>query len=187
MWYLRLQWLIPSSKATFVSTPPIPCRQRPQVPLRGLLIGLYITGLKNCDVISFRTCQDIKGQFSDFFELQYQKKVLLTCPMLPELDKTIALENQRNHWLSGFEPGHQKRQRRFKKLYQKGLRSGRRVVEWSGEDECNNHCYWLIHQIGLLPYLADQVLNMRLLTVELEVADLRLKCNEKNQDGSLKI
>ncbi|CAN7006298.1 unnamed protein product [Brassica rapa subsp. trilocularis] len=39
----------------------------------------------------------------------------------------------------------------------------------------------------LLPYLADQVLNMRLLTVELEVADLRLKCNEKNQDGSLKI
>ncbi|CAN7115039.1 unnamed protein product, partial [Brassica rapa subsp. narinosa] len=70
-----------------------------------LLIGLYITGLKNCDVISFRTCQDIKGQFSDFFELQYQKKVLLTCPMLPELDKTIALENQRNHWLSGFEPG----------------------------------------------------------------------------------
>ncbi|CAN6806933.1 unnamed protein product [Brassica oleracea] len=40
---------------------------------------------------------------------------------------------------------------------------------------------------GLLPYLADQVLNMRLFTVELEVADLRLKCNEKNQDGSLKI
>ncbi|WZZ39279.1 hypothetical protein YC2023_035538 [Brassica napus] len=60
---------------------------------------------KNCDIISSRTCQDIKGQFCDFIELQYQKKVLLTGPMLPELDKTIALENQWNHWLRGFEPG----------------------------------------------------------------------------------
>ncbi|CAA7062663.1 unnamed protein product [Microthlaspi erraticum] len=63
------------------------------------------TGLRNCDVISLRTCQEIEGQFCDFIELQYQKKVLLTGPMLPELDKTIPLEDQWSHWLRGFETG----------------------------------------------------------------------------------
>ncbi|RID69267.1 hypothetical protein BRARA_C01368, partial [Brassica rapa] len=100
---------VPGRSPDELTVPP-PGYPSSKVVLRGqetnfLSFLSYPFGLKNCDVISFRTCQDIKGQFSDFFELQYQKKVLLTCPMLPELDKTIALENQRNHWLSGFEPG----------------------------------------------------------------------------------
>ncbi|KAF2612516.1 hypothetical protein F2Q70_00008036 [Brassica cretica] len=45
---------------------------------------------KNCDIISSRTCHDIKGQFCDFIELQYQKKVLLTGPI--SLSRQINIE-----------------------------------------------------------------------------------------------
>nr|VDC79561.1 unnamed protein product [Brassica rapa] len=85
--------------------PGVPPPGYPSSKVTFRIINRIITGLKNCDVISFRTCQDIEGKFCDFIELQYQKKVLLTGPMLPELGKTIALENQWNHWLRGFEPG----------------------------------------------------------------------------------
>ncbi|KFK27014.1 hypothetical protein AALP_AA8G323200 [Arabis alpina] len=61
------------------------------------------TGLINCDFISIRTCEEIEGKFCDYIESQYQKKVLLTGPMLPEPEKsTKPLEDQWSHWLSGF-------------------------------------------------------------------------------------
>ncbi|KAL1206585.1 UDP-glycosyltransferase 79B7 [Cardamine amara subsp. amara] len=63
------------------------------------------TGLMNCDVISIRTCEEVEGKFCDFIARQYQRKVLLTGPMLPELDKSKPLEEHWSHFLSGFEPG----------------------------------------------------------------------------------
>ncbi|ESQ43089.1 hypothetical protein EUTSA_v10013536mg [Eutrema salsugineum] len=63
------------------------------------------TGLMNCDFISIRTCQEIEGKFCDYIERQYQKKVLLTGPMLPEPEKSKPLEDQWSHWLSGFGQG----------------------------------------------------------------------------------
>uniref|UniRef100_A0A1J3CYZ2 UDP-glycosyltransferase 79B7 n=1 Tax=Noccaea caerulescens TaxID=107243 RepID=A0A1J3CYZ2_NOCCA len=63
------------------------------------------TGLKSCDVISIRTCKEVEGKFCDYIVRQYQRKVLLTGPMLPESDKSKPLEEQWSHWLSGFAPG----------------------------------------------------------------------------------
>ncbi|KAL0710277.1 hypothetical protein Bca4012_017255 [Brassica carinata] len=193
------------------------------------IINRIITGLKNCDVISLRTCQDIEGKFCDFIELKYQKKVLLTGPMLPELDKTIPLDNQWNHWLTGFEPrsvvfcalGSQinLEKDQFQELclgmeltglpflvavkppkdaktIQEALPEGfeervkGRGVVWGGwvqqplllahpsigcfVSHCGFGSMWesLVSdcQIVLLPYLADQVLNTRLMTEELEVS-----------------
>ncbi|KAG7606005.1 UDP-glycosyltransferase 79B6 [Arabidopsis thaliana] len=62
-------------------------------------------GLKNCDVISIRTCQEMEGKFCDFIENQFQRKVLLTGPMLPEPDNSKPLEDQWRQWLSKFDPG----------------------------------------------------------------------------------
>ncbi|CAA7049107.1 unnamed protein product [Microthlaspi erraticum] len=63
------------------------------------------TGLTNCDIISIRTCGEIEGKFCDYIERQYQRKVLLTGPLLPEQEKSKPLEDQWSHWLSGFGPG----------------------------------------------------------------------------------
>ncbi|AED96436.1 flavonol 3-O-glucosyltransferase-like protein [Arabidopsis thaliana] len=63
------------------------------------------TGLKNCDFISIRTCKEIEGKFCDYIERQYQRKVLLTGPMLPEPDNSRPLEDRWNHWLNQFKPG----------------------------------------------------------------------------------
>ncbi|KAG2297077.1 hypothetical protein Bca52824_043746 [Brassica carinata] len=64
-----------------------------------------MTGLVNCDVITIRTCQEIEGKFCDFIESQFQRKVLLTGPMLPEPDNSKPLEDQWHQWLNRFEPG----------------------------------------------------------------------------------
>ncbi|CAH8279588.1 unnamed protein product [Arabidopsis lyrata] len=63
------------------------------------------TGLKNCDFISIRTCKEVEGKFCDYIEKQYQRKVLLTGPMLPEPDNSRPLEDRWDHWLNHFEPG----------------------------------------------------------------------------------
>ncbi|CAE6239335.1 unnamed protein product [Arabidopsis arenosa] len=63
------------------------------------------TGLKNCDFISIRTCKEVEGKFCDYIERQYQRKVLLTGPMLPEPDNSRPLEDRWDHWLNQFEPG----------------------------------------------------------------------------------
>ncbi|KAJ0246228.1 hypothetical protein HA466_0177840 [Hirschfeldia incana] len=63
------------------------------------------TGLKNCDIISIRTYEEVEGKFCDYIARQYQRKVLLTGPMLPEPDKSKPLEDQWSSWLTGFRPG----------------------------------------------------------------------------------
>ncbi|CAN6850542.1 unnamed protein product [Brassica oleracea] len=63
------------------------------------------TGLMSCDIISMRTCEEVEGEFCDYIARQYQRKVLLTGPMLPELDKSKPLEDQWSSWLTGFRQG----------------------------------------------------------------------------------
>ncbi|CAH2070030.1 unnamed protein product [Thlaspi arvense] len=63
------------------------------------------TGLMNCDFISIRTCEEIEGKFCDYIERQYQRKVLLTGPMLPEPDKSTPLEDRWSNWLNGLGQG----------------------------------------------------------------------------------
>ncbi|KAG2314160.1 hypothetical protein Bca52824_017282 [Brassica carinata] len=66
-----------------------------------------ITGLKNCDVVSIRTCAEVEGKYCSFIERECRRKVFLTGPMFPEpQEKNVKpLEDQWNHWLNGFEPG----------------------------------------------------------------------------------
>ncbi|CAH2070024.1 unnamed protein product [Thlaspi arvense] len=64
-----------------------------------------MTGLMKCDVISIRTCQEMEGKFCDFIESRFQRKVLLTGPMLPDSDNSKPLDEEWSHWLSQFEPG----------------------------------------------------------------------------------
>ncbi|XP_010446317.1 PREDICTED: UDP-glycosyltransferase 79B9-like [Camelina sativa] len=63
------------------------------------------TGLMNCDFISIRTCKEVEGKFCDYIESQYQRKVFLTGPMLPDPDNSKELEDRWSHWLSRFETG----------------------------------------------------------------------------------
>ncbi|CAN6806936.1 unnamed protein product [Brassica oleracea] len=189
----------------------------------------FTTSLTNCDFISVRTCEEIEGKFCDYIGSQNKKNVLLTGPMLPELDRSQPLEDKWNHWLSGFGPGSvvycalgsqitlEKDQfqelclgmeltglpffvaltpPRGAKTIQEALPEGfeervkgRGVVwgEWVQQplilahpsvgcfvSHCGFGSMWesLMSdcQIVLIPYLADQVLNTRLLTDELEVA-----------------
>ncbi|KAJ0261615.1 hypothetical protein HA466_0047000 [Hirschfeldia incana] len=64
-----------------------------------------MTGLVECDVITIRTSREMEGKFCDFIEREFQRKVLLTGPMLPEPDKIKPLEDRWDHWLNQFEPG----------------------------------------------------------------------------------
>ncbi|KAL1208936.1 UDP-glycosyltransferase 79B5 [Cardamine amara subsp. amara] len=69
--------------------------------------GRVTTGLKNCDIISIRTCIELEGEFCGFIQKHCQKKVLLTGPMLPEPQDRNGktLEDRWTHWLNGFEQG----------------------------------------------------------------------------------
>ncbi|KAL6314688.1 hypothetical protein AAG906_027035 [Vitis piasezkii] len=70
-------------------------------------VNLYqrlTTGMKGCDAISIRTCQEIEGPFCDYLASQYGKPVLLTGPVLPKPLPT-PLEDQWAQWLGGFKPG----------------------------------------------------------------------------------
>lgn len=60
--------------------------------------------LKNSDAIAIRTCSEIEGKFCDYLGSQYQKPVFLTGPVLPEPEKTVALDEKWVKWLGGFEP-----------------------------------------------------------------------------------
>ncbi|CAN8301964.1 unnamed protein product [Cochlearia groenlandica] len=63
-----------------------------------------VIGLKDCEVISIRTCQEIEGKYCDFIETNFKRKVLLTGPMLPDQDNSKPLEDQWHQWLNRFEP-----------------------------------------------------------------------------------
>ncbi|KAJ4881925.1 UDP-glycosyltransferase 79B5 [Raphanus sativus] len=71
------------------------------------LLVRITTGIRNCDVVSIRTCAEIEGKYCSFIERECQKKVLLTGPVFPEpQEKSVKpLEDRWNHWLNGFEPG----------------------------------------------------------------------------------
>ncbi|CAH8256873.1 unnamed protein product [Arabidopsis lyrata] len=188
-----------------------------------------ITGLMNCDFISIRTCKEIEGKFCEYIERQYHKKVFLTGPMLPVLEKSKPLEDRWSHWLNGFGQGYvvfcalgsqiSLEKDQFQELclgieltglpflvavtppkgaktIQEALPEGfeervkdRGVVwgEWVQQplilahpsvgcfvSHCGFGSMWesLMGdcQIVLLPFLADQVLNTRLMTEELEVS-----------------
>uniref|UniRef100_M4EJS9 Glycosyltransferase n=1 Tax=Brassica campestris TaxID=3711 RepID=M4EJS9_BRACM len=77
----------------------------PGYPSSKVLLHGQETRLVNCDVISIRTCQEMEGKFCDFIEREFQRKVLLTGPMLPEPDNIKPLEDQWSHWLNRFKPG----------------------------------------------------------------------------------
>ncbi|KAJ0046559.1 hypothetical protein Pint_04653 [Pistacia integerrima] len=62
------------------------------------------TSMKECDVISIRTCHEIEGKFCDYLGSQYNKPLFLTGPVLPEPAKT-PLEDRWAKWLGGFQPG----------------------------------------------------------------------------------
>ncbi|XP_010455375.1 PREDICTED: UDP-glycosyltransferase 79B8-like [Camelina sativa] len=66
---------------------------------------LLTIGFKSCDVIALRTCKEIEGKFCDYISSQYQKKVILTGPMLPELDTSKPLDEHWSQFPSGFPPG----------------------------------------------------------------------------------
>ncbi|KFK35925.1 hypothetical protein AALP_AA4G054400 [Arabis alpina] len=74
---------------------------------RQILFDRVTKALMNCDIVAIRTCAEIEGKLCDFIERQCQRKVLLTGPMLPELQDRSSkqLEDRWNHWLNGFEPG----------------------------------------------------------------------------------
>ncbi|KAL1221902.1 UDP-glycosyltransferase 79B11 [Cardamine amara subsp. amara] len=63
------------------------------------------TCLTNCDFIAIRTCEQVEGTFCDYIERQYQKKVLMTGPMLPEIEKSKPLKDKWSQWLNGFGQG----------------------------------------------------------------------------------
>ncbi|KAJ9671555.1 hypothetical protein PVL29_025317 [Vitis rotundifolia] len=70
-------------------------------------VNLYqrlTTGMKGCNAISIRTCQEIEGPFCDYIGSQCGKPVLLTGPVLPKPLPT-PLEDQWAQWLGGFKPG----------------------------------------------------------------------------------
>ncbi|GLT41782.1 hypothetical protein SLA2020_158250 [Shorea laevis] len=60
--------------------------------------------LKHSDGVAFRTCREIEGPFCDYFAQQFQKSVLLTGHLLPEIQST-QLEEKWARWLSKYEPG----------------------------------------------------------------------------------
>ncbi|KAG2333087.1 hypothetical protein Bca52824_004267 [Brassica carinata] len=141
------------------------------------IINRIITGLKNCDVISLRTCQDIEGSQINLEKDQFQELCLgmeLTgLPFLVAVKPPKDAKTIQEALPEGFEE-------RVK---------GRGVV-WGGwvqqplllahpsigcfVSHCGFGSMWesLVSdcQIVLLPYLADQVLNTRLMTEELEVS-----------------
>ncbi|XP_044494892.1 UDP-glycosyltransferase 79B6-like [Mangifera indica] len=70
-------------------------------------VSFYIrvtTSMKECDVISMRTCRETEGNFCDYIASQYNKPVFLTGPVLIEPTKT-PLEDRWVQWLGGFQPG----------------------------------------------------------------------------------
>ncbi|KAK7313092.1 hypothetical protein VNO77_37490 [Canavalia gladiata] len=60
--------------------------------------------LKESDAIAIRTNREIEGNFCDYIAAQYEKRVLLTGPVLPEEAEGKLEENWAN-WLDGFAPG----------------------------------------------------------------------------------
>ncbi|KAF8408983.1 hypothetical protein HHK36_005054 [Tetracentron sinense] len=59
--------------------------------------------MRDCDAISYRSCREIEGKYSDYIEKKYNKPVLLSGPILPD-PPTSSLEDKWENWLNGFKP-----------------------------------------------------------------------------------
>ncbi|KAL9246444.1 hypothetical protein vseg_019978 [Gypsophila vaccaria] len=56
------------------------------------------------DAIAIRTCREVESKFCDYISSQYNKRVLLTGTILPELDRCTGLEARYEEWLGQFGP-----------------------------------------------------------------------------------
>nr|AFJ52978.1 UDP-glycosyltransferase 1 [Linum usitatissimum] len=64
------------------------------------------TGMRMCDALAIRTCDEIEGKLCEYLGEQYKKRVFLTGPVLTEpANDVVSLENQWIDWLGKFEPG----------------------------------------------------------------------------------
>ncbi|KAK2638914.1 hypothetical protein Ddye_026709 [Dipteronia dyeriana] len=61
------------------------------------------TSMNESDGLAIRTCREIEGALCDYIASQYNKKVLLTGPVLSESAK-ISLEERWANWLGQFPP-----------------------------------------------------------------------------------
>lgn len=70
------------------------------------LYGRITAAMRNSDVIGLRTCREVEGKYCDYIGEQYGKPVLLTGPILPEVEEEEEEEDGLwSDWLGGFEPG----------------------------------------------------------------------------------
>ncbi|VVB10281.1 unnamed protein product [Arabis nemorensis] len=65
----------------------------------------FTASITKCDVILIKACKELEGEFCNYVERKFEKKILFTGPMLPQADTTIPLEAQWSNWLGGFESG----------------------------------------------------------------------------------
>ncbi|KAK9691727.1 hypothetical protein RND81_09G214900 [Saponaria officinalis] len=72
----------------------------------GITMYDRLTGmLSKCDAIACRTCREIEGKYCQYLSTQYEKKVTLTGPVLPEPEVGATLEAPWSEWLSRFKLG----------------------------------------------------------------------------------
>ncbi|XP_022941618.1 UDP-glycosyltransferase 79B6-like [Cucurbita moschata] len=69
-----------------------------------------MTSYRNSDAIAIRTCEEIEGNFCSYLAKQFQKKLLLTGPLMAIPNKTTTttttscLDEKWEKWLDQFEP-----------------------------------------------------------------------------------
>ncbi|XP_074320681.1 UDP-glycosyltransferase 79B2-like [Silene latifolia] len=72
----------------------------------GITMYDRLTGmLSKGDAVACRTCREIEGKYCQYLSTQYNKKVLLTGPVLPEPDVGATLDAPWAEWLTQFKPG----------------------------------------------------------------------------------
>ncbi|CAI0541650.1 unnamed protein product [Linum tenue] len=62
-------------------------------------------GMKGCDALAMRTCEEIEGKLCGYLGEQYDKPVFLTGPVLPEPSEDRLEVDRWAKWLGRFEPG----------------------------------------------------------------------------------
>ncbi|KAK6932624.1 UDP-glucuronosyl/UDP-glucosyltransferase [Dillenia turbinata] len=67
------------------------------------LMERTMASMRECDALGFKTCREIEGPYCDYLENQFQKKVILVGPIVPELPSS-SLEETWAKWLENFEP-----------------------------------------------------------------------------------
>ncbi|KFK32776.1 hypothetical protein AALP_AA6G287200 [Arabis alpina] len=149
----------------------------------------FTASFTKCDVILIKACKEFEGEFCNYVERKFDKKILFTGPMLPQGDTTIPLEERWSNWLMVKPPkGTTTIQEALPEGFEERVK-GRGVV-WGGwvqqplilshasvgcfVSHCGLGSMWesLVSdcQIVLVPHLTEQIINARLMTGELEVS-----------------